>query len=81
MTDLQTIFDNGTHQIKIPSGASTKPPKDLIERDWRDDELRRTDKLMILEDYPHKGSLKVYRQKLRDYPNTEDFPHGERPTE
>lgn len=44
------------------------------EIDWRDSELTRTDSLMLLPDYPYKEQLTVYRQSLRDWPSTEDFP-------
>lgn len=41
---------------------------------WRDSELFRTDSLMLLPDYPYKEQLTAYRQALRDWPATEDFP-------
>ena len=43
-------------------------------RAWRDSELSKTDILMLLPDYPDKDSLTTYRQKLRDWPSTGDFP-------
>ena len=48
-------------------------------REWRDLELLRTDSLMLLDDYPQKDGLRVYRQALRDWPSTDDFPDT-RPT-
>lgn len=41
---------------------------------WRDSELSRTDSLMLLPDYPYKEQLTAYRQVLRDWPSTTDFP-------
>jgi len=46
---------------------------------WRDSELIRTDSLMLLSDYPYKDELTIYRQALRDWSATEDFPDT-RPT-
>lgn len=43
-------------------------------RQWRDAELIRTDTLMLLSDYPGKEALTAYRQALRDWPSTTDFP-------
>lgn len=43
-------------------------------RAWRDSELSRTDSLMLLSDYPYKEQLTAYRQVLRDWPSTTDFP-------
>lgn len=43
-------------------------------REWRDSELLRTDPLILLPDYPYKEGLTVYRQALRDWPSTSDFP-------
>lgn len=44
------------------------------ERRWRNEELSRTDSLALLPDYPYKEQLLSYRQALRDWPNTTDFP-------
>lgn len=46
---------------------------------WRNSELNKTDLLMLLPDYPYKEQLTVYRQTLRDWPSTPDFPDT-RPT-
>lgn len=48
-------------------------------RQWRNSELERTDLLAVLPDYPNKEALLVYRQALRDWTATEDFPET-RPT-
>ena len=48
-------------------------------RQWRDSELERTDAYAVLPDYPNKEALLTYRQALRDWPATEDFPET-RPT-
>ena len=55
---------------------------DNKERQWRDSELLRTDRLVILPDYPRgkeKQVLLTYRQQLADYPQQPDYPNGARP--
>ena len=43
-------------------------------RMWRDAELERTDSLSLLTDHPDKDNLTTYRQALRDWPSTGNFP-------
>lgn len=53
------------------------------ERDWRNSELSRSDiELYKVQDGRGTGSVsewREYRNELRDYPETDDFPYGERP--
>lgn len=48
--------------------------KTTAEREWRDSELKRTDVLATVNDYPHATELTAYRTALRDWPSTDDFP-------
>jgi hypothetical protein len=57
----------------------TKEEVEQVEIQWRNSELVRTDSLMPLSDYPYKEKLTAYRQALRDWPSTPDFPDT-RPT-
>jgi hypothetical protein len=41
---------------------------------WRNEELQRTDIAATVSDYPNAEAILVYRQALRDWPATEDFP-------
>ena len=43
-------------------------------RQWRNDELERTDSLSLLSDHPQKTQITAYRVALRDWPSTSDFP-------
>ena len=43
-------------------------------RMWRDMELKRTDTLHLLDDYPNASNLTAYRAALRAWPSTSDFP-------
>ena len=47
---------------------------DYAARQWRNNELERTDTLALLPDYPQAEALLVYRQALRDWTDSEDFP-------
>jgi len=66
-----------THEIKTykPDPLSEKKS---IERQWRDSELERTDRFIMLPDYP--VDLLAYRASLREYPQQSDYPNGTRPT-
>lgn len=56
------------------------PPENPVVSDeqeariWRDMELKRTDTLHLLDDYPNASNLTTYRAALRAWPSTADFP-------
>ena len=41
---------------------------------WRNEELQRTDIAATVSDYPNAEAILVYRQALRDWPSTPEFP-------
>lgn len=41
---------------------------------WRDDELKATDYISMISDYPNKDEYIAYRQDLRDWPSSQNFP-------
>ena len=43
-------------------------------RTWRDEELARTDVAATVSDYPNAEAYITYREALRQWPSTEDFP-------
>ena len=45
------------------------------EKVWRDRELKETDWIVAVTDHPQLAAYKTYRQELRDWPSTEDFPN------
>lgn len=45
-----------------------------VSREWRDNELVATDIVAQTPDWPNRDAILVYRQALRDWPSTEDFP-------
>jgi hypothetical protein len=50
------------------------PDRALFAREWRDGELLETDWMVSVTDRPHYDSYMAYRQELRDWPDTNDFP-------
>jgi len=42
---------------------------------WRNLELARTDNIAQTPDYPNRDAWITYRQELRDWPSTADFPN------
>lgn len=76
ITDSGKIVEKQYHDL-FPQDvldAERLERKIEAERRWRNEELSRTDSLMILPDYPQKEALTVYRQELRDWPSTDQFP-------
>ena len=43
-------------------------------REWRDGELKATDFIVPTTDYPNHAAWLTYRQELRDWTTTDDFP-------
>lgn len=59
------------YELVVDSSDALKNAK---AREWRDSELERTDVLILLPDYPYTDQLITYRQALRDWTSTPDFP-------
>lgn len=51
-------------------------PEPVFEdpRVWRDSELQATDWIVPITDHPQHAAYLTYRQALRDWPGTADFP-------
>ena len=62
--------DNGwSHPVK------TTEELEAEARYWRDGELKATDFIVPTTDYPNHALWLTYRQELRDWPSTENFPN------
>jgi|TARA_E500000318_G_scaffold87513_1_gene84495 hypothetical protein len=48
--------------------------KKMEARVWRDQELAETDNIAQTPDFPNRDKYLTYRQALRDWPSTADFP-------
>jgi hypothetical protein len=66
--DLWNEDDGWSHPVK-----TTEELEDEA-REWRDLELQATDFIVPLTDYPNRDAWITYRQELRDWTVTEDFP-------
>lgn len=58
----------------ITHGSYSAPDANAEARSWRDDELRRSDWIVPLTDHPERASYLTYREALRNWPSTDDFP-------
>ena len=47
---------------------------EVLEREWRNKELINSDWIICLEDHPQRNFFLTYRQNLRDWPSTSNFP-------
>lgn len=67
-------FGEGEHRHFIQYDSYVHVQEEDRAREWRNNELNRTDIYMVVSDYPYKTEMSVYRQQLRDWPTTENFP-------
>jgi len=51
-----------------------EPTAEEEARMWRDMELSATDYIVPLTDHPQRAAYMAYREALRDWPATADFP-------
>jgi len=64
-------YSNGTFTPSVKSQEELEAEG----RSWRDSELKRTDFIVPLTDFPNHAAWITYRQTLRDWTATEDFPN------
>ena len=73
----EEAYPNCTYELELPEPL-TEEEETLRAtqeaRQWRDSELASTDEAAKIPDWPNRANIVVYRQDLRDWPNTEDFP-------
>ena len=80
----ETVLDNGLTRFQYDGWYEDKMVNEAVEpttaeieedaRQWRDGELTRTDIAATVSDYPNAEAILAYRQALRDWPSTSDFP-------
>ena len=62
----------GRYEEVIP--ATDPVPAEDAARIWRNAELESTDKAAQTPDWPNRDNILTYRQALRDWPSTSNFP-------
>ena len=67
-------YEEDVPEVVEPTEEELQAQQDSEARMWRNSELDRTDKFMSVSDYPYKEAMVAYRQELRDWTDSEDFP-------
>ena len=72
---------DGDEILKIQGGleirytySSDKRSEEDRAREWRNEELKKSDSIMLISDHSQLAAYTAYRKKLRDWPSTSDFP-------
>ena len=60
--------------VNFTAPVKTTQELEAEAKEWRDNELKATDFIVPTTDYPNHEAWLTYRQELRDWPNTNDFP-------
>jgi hypothetical protein len=66
------------YRLFVPSQDPQRPVEE-VEKEWRNSELKRTDWIVPVTDHSQHADYMAYREALRDWPATPDFPDT-RPT-
>lgn len=75
--NIITLLDVPTTDASILSELEDNGWKEknaYYARKWRDEELANYDLMSLLSDNPNRSNILAYRQALRDWPSTSDFP-------
>jgi len=79
----RTVAGGGSYElIPVPQESDeVKAEIAILEgRAWRDAELNRTDRFVSVTDHPDHTAIIAYRVALRNWPGTDSFPSGTKPT-
>lgn len=74
VTELETKPNFGDVYSDGSFSEYTGPADPIEEKLWRDSELAATDRMAITPDWPNRDVYLLYRQALRDWPGTPEFP-------
>lgn len=77
--DEKFVQANFEHYELYVAPTPAEPTAEQAARMWRDMELQLTDKAAQTPDWPNRNNILSWRQELRDWPSTSDFPN-KRPT-
>ena len=73
-SNLEFVEANFEHYELYVAPTLVEPTAEESEREWRDAELSRTDISATVSDYPNADAYILYREALREWPATSDFP-------
>ena len=84
---IRFVYNNGASIDKVITEEDVMVPNPFEEevkeatlvieaKRWRNQELKNTDTLSLLIDHPNNANILLYRQQLRDWPTTENFPNS-----
>ena len=62
-----------SYELEVPPVTPYSEPL-MPPKEWRDQELKETDWIAQIPDYPNRDAYLTYRQELRDWPSTDEFP-------
>ena len=79
VADAEFVEANFDHYELYVAPTPSTPSAEDSGRMWRDMELHSTDQAAQIPDWPNRDNILTYRQALRDWPSTSDFPDT-RPT-
>jgi hypothetical protein len=74
LADAEFVEANFEHYEEWVAPTPPEPTAEETERMWRDMELSATDYIVPLSDHPQRDAYITYREALRQWPSTEDFP-------
>ena len=74
VADAEFVEANFEHYEEWVAPTPVEPTAEESERMWRDSKLSATDYIVSLSDHPQRDAYITYREALRQWPSTEDFP-------
>ena len=72
--DAEFVAANFDHYELYVEPTPPEPTAEEAARMWRDMELSATDYIVPLTDHPQRAVYMAYREALRNWPSTADFP-------
>lgn len=76
IADAEFVEANFEHYEEWVAPTLPEPTAEEEARAWRDSELASTDQFVSVTDHPKHAEIIVYRQELRGWPDTNDFPNN-----
>lgn len=74
LADADFVEANFDHYEVWVAPTPATPTAEEAARMWRNGELKATDYIVPLSDYPQRAAYMTFRTALRDWPSTSDFP-------